>query len=65
MLLRIVLFLIFSINTQGSADVNLLANILVILSLFMYVALAGTVYKSWSLNAINPLPTVAHHCNVT
>ena len=52
MLVRIVLFLIFAINTRGSADVNLLAIILVILSLFMYVALAGTVYKAWSLNAI-------------
>ena len=52
MLVRIVLFLIFSINTRGSADVNLLAIIIMILSLFMYVALAGTVYKTWSLNAI-------------
>ena len=52
LLVRIVFFLIFSINTRGSADINLLAIIVMILFLFMYVALAGTVYKTWFLNVI-------------
>jgi len=52
LLVRIVLFLIFSLNTRGSADINLLAISLTVLSLFMHGVLFGTVYKTWSLNVI-------------
>jgi len=52
LLVRIVLLLVFSMNIQGSADINLLATILTLLSLFTYAALAGSVYKAWSLNVI-------------
>ena len=52
LLVRIVLFLTFSLNTRGNADINLLAIILTVLSLFMHDVLFGTVYKTWSLNAI-------------
>ena len=39
-------------NTQESPDINVLAIIITILSLFMHVVLFGTVYKTWSLNII-------------
>ena len=52
LLLRTVLFLTFSMNTRGSSDINLLATSLTVLLLLVYVALAGTVYKTWALNAI-------------
>jgi len=52
LLVRIVLLLVFSMNIRGSADINLLAIILTVLSLFTYTALAGSVYKIWSLNVI-------------
>ena len=52
LLVRIALFLIFSMNTHGSADINLLAIIVTVLLLFMHLALASGVYKIWYLNAI-------------
>ena len=52
LLVRIVLFLIFSMNTRGSAEINLLAIILTVLSLFTHGVVVGIVYKTWSLNAI-------------
>ena len=52
LLVRIVLFLIFSTNTQGSADINVLTISLTVLSLLVYLAAAGGVYKTWSLNII-------------
>ena len=52
LLIRIVLFLIFSLNTRGNPDINLLAIVLTVLSLFMHVVLFGTVYKTWALNVI-------------
>ena len=52
LLVRIVLFLIFSTNTRGSADINLLAVSLTVLFLLVCVALAGGVYKTWPLNII-------------
>ena len=52
LLVRIVLFLIFSLNIRGSSDINLLAISLTVLSLFMHGVLFGTVYKTWSLNVI-------------
>ena len=53
LLVRIVLFLIFSMNIRGSADVNLLATIVTVLLLFLYLALVGGVYKTWHLNIID------------
>ena len=52
LLVRIILFLVFSMNIRGSADINLLATIVRVLSLITYTALAGSVYKTWYLNAI-------------
>ena len=50
LLFRTILFLIFSLNTRGSSDINLLATSLTVLLLLVYVALAGTVYKTWHLD---------------
>ena len=52
LLVRIVLFLVFSLNTLGSPDINLQAISLTVLSLFVHGVLFGTVYKTWSLNFI-------------
>ena len=52
LLVRIALFLIFSTNTQGNADINLLTISLTVLSLFVYLAVTGGVYKTWALNII-------------
>ena len=52
LLVRIVLFLIFSTNTRGSADINLLTISLTVLSMLVYLAVTGGVYKTWSLNLI-------------
>ena len=52
LLVRIVLFLIFSLNTRGNSNINLLAIIITVLILLMYMVLAGGVYRKWSLNVI-------------
>ena len=52
LLVRIVLFLIFSMNIRGSASINLLAIIVTLFSLLVYVALAGSIYKKRYLNVI-------------
>ena len=52
LLVRIVLFLIISMNSHGKADINLLAIISTVLSLLVYLAFAGGVYKAWYLNII-------------
>ena len=52
LLVRIVLFLTFSLNTRGSPEINLLAIIATVLLLFMQLAVAGGVYKTLSLNII-------------
>ena len=52
LLVRIVLFLIFSLNTRGSSDINLLAIIITVLSLLVYLAIVGGVYKTLYLNII-------------
>ena len=49
LLVRIVLFLIFSVNIRESADINLLA---IIVTVLLLLALAGSVYKRWYLNVI-------------
>ena len=52
LLVRIILFLIFSMNIHGSANTNLLAISVTVLLLFMHLAVAGGVYKKWYLNII-------------
>ena len=52
LLVRIVLFLIFSLNTRGSSDINLLAIIITVLSLLVFLAIVGGVYKTLHLNII-------------
>ena len=52
LLVRIVLFLIFSMNIRGNANINLLAIIVTVLLLLMHVVLVGSVYKKWHLNVI-------------
>ena len=42
----------FSTNIYGRVDLNLLAIVVIVLLLFMHLALAGGVYKSWYLNVI-------------
>ena len=52
LLVRIVLFLIISLNSRGKTDINLLAIISTVLSLLVHLAFAGGVYKTWYLNII-------------
>ena len=52
LLVRIALSLISSMNTRGNSDINLLAISLTVLLLFMHAILAGSIYKTWYLNAI-------------
>ena len=52
LLVRIVLFLIISLNSRGKADINLLAIISTVLLLLVHLAFAGGVYKTWYLNII-------------
>ena len=52
LLVRIVLFLIFSLNIRGSANINLLAISVTVLLLFMHLSVSGGVYKTWHLNII-------------
>ena len=52
LLVRILLILLFALNTHGSPNSNLLAITLTVLSLFMHAILVGSVYKTWHLNVI-------------
>ena len=52
LLVRIVLFIVFSTNTSGDPAINLLAIIIVIICLFVYLALFGGIYKIWLLNLL-------------
>ena len=44
-LLRVCLFLIFSLNTIGDPTINLLATAIAMLCLFAYLSMVGGVYK--------------------
>ena len=46
------LFIVFSMNIQASPNINLLAIIVTVLLLFVLLAAAGGVYKTWYLNII-------------
>ena len=52
LLVRIVLFLIFSLNTRGNSNINLLTIIITVLILLVYMVLAGGLYRKWSLNVV-------------
>ena len=53
LLVRIVLFTVFSTNTSGDPAINLLAIIVVITCLFAYLALFATgIYKVWLINVL-------------
>ena len=49
LLVRILLFLVFSISTKGSAEINLLA---IIVTVFSLLACVCGIYKAWYLNVI-------------
>ena len=52
LLVRIVLFIVFSTNTSGDPAINLLAIIVVVVCLFAYLAIFGGTYKNWLLNIL-------------
>ena len=52
LLLRVCLFLIFSLNTTGDPTINLLATVIAMLCLFAYLSMVGGVYKHCCLNLI-------------
>ena len=52
LLVRILLILLFALNTHGSPNSNLLAISLTVLSLFMHAILVGSVYKTWHLTVV-------------
>ena len=52
LLVRIVLFIVFSMNIRASPNINLLAIIVTVLLLFVLLAAARGVYKTWYLNII-------------
>ena len=52
LLVRIVLFTVFSTNFSGDPAINLLAIIIVIICLFVYLAFFGGIYKIWLLNLL-------------
>lgn len=52
LLIRVCLFLIFSLNTTSDPTINLLAIAITIFLLFMYLSVIGGVYKLWWLNVI-------------
>ena len=52
LLVRIVLFIVFSANTAGNAAIDLLAVTLTIISLFVYTSIFGGPYKLWLLGLL-------------
>ena len=52
LLLRVVLFVIFSSNFSGDPAINLLAIIVAVAYLFFHVAFLGRIYKRWHLVAL-------------
>ena len=52
LLMRIILFCIFSANNTGDPAINLLVIVIVIVCLFVYLGLLGGVYKYWPLNLL-------------
>ena len=52
LLIRVCLFLVFSLNTIGNPMINLLAICITMSCLLAYLSLIGGVYKQWWLNVI-------------
>jgi hypothetical protein len=52
LVIRIVLFIVFSTNTSGDPAINLLAIIVIVMCLFAYLAIFGGTYKNWLLNVL-------------
>jgi hypothetical protein len=52
LLVRVCLFLVFSLNTYGDPTINLLAIIACMFTLFAYLSIIGGVYKLWWINII-------------
>ena len=52
LLVRVCLFLVFSLNTYGDPTINLLAIIACMFTLFAYLSIIGGVYKVWWINLI-------------
>ena len=52
LLIRVCLFLVFSLNTFGDPVINLLTVIACMFTLFAYLSIIGGVYKLWWINLI-------------
>ena len=52
LLVRVVLFIVFSSNVSGDPAVNLLAIIVIVTYLLIHVSLFGRIYKKWFLIAL-------------
>ena len=52
LLVRVCLFLIFSLNSLGDPTINHLAVVAVSFCLLTYISLVGGIYKLWSLNLL-------------
>jgi hypothetical protein len=52
LLVRVCLFLIFSLNSLGDPTINHLAIVAVSFCLLTYISLVGGIYKLWSLNLL-------------
>ena len=52
LLVRVCLFLIFTLNTLGDPTANLLAVVAFSFCLLTYISLVGGIYKLWSLNLL-------------
>ena len=52
LLVRVVLYIVYSTNVGGDPAVNLLATCITVICLLTYLVLAGGVYKSWPLTIL-------------
>ena len=52
LLVRVSLFLVFSLNSLGDPSINLLSIVVVTFSLLAYTSLVGGIYKLWPLNVL-------------
>ena len=52
LLVRIALFLIFSVNVSGDPAINLLVILIAVLCVLVYTSLIENIYKVWYLNAL-------------
>ena len=52
LLVRIVLFLTFSINVEGDSAINLLTISTAVICILVYTSITENIYKAWYLNAL-------------